>query len=327
MTGLSAVRCVVATCVLGCGIATAYAQPYPAYPTKPLRVLVGFQPGGGSDILARTIGQKLTESWGQPVITDNRSGAGGTIAMEIVAASAPDGYTLLLTSGSQVTNASLVTKVKFNVIKAFAPISQMTSQPYVWLVHPSVPVRSVKEMIAYAKIRPGALNFGSSGTGSSAHLGMELFKHMAKVDLMHVPYKGSGQALIDLLAGQVQMLFASAISSAPHLRSGRLRAIAVSSAKRFSTLPDIPTVAESGLPGFEFTGWYGISAPARTSRVIIGKLNQEIVRLLQTPDVLEKLAADGAEAAPSTSEQFRMTIENEIRKWTKVVREAGIKLE
>lgn len=305
---------------------TAVAQTKSAYPSKPIRVLVGFAPGGGSDILSRAVGQKLAERWGQPVVTDNRAGAGGTIALDLAARAAPDGYTLLVISGSQITNATLVTKVPFDIRAAYAPITQMTSQPYVLLEHPSVPAKSVKELIAYAKANPGKLNYASSGTGSSAHLGMELFKSLAHVDMVHVPYKGSGQALIDLLGGQVQLLLASAISAGPHLKAGKLRALGVTSGKRSPHLPDLPAIAEAGVPGFDVIGWYGLVAPAGTPPVIIAALNREVAQILRTADVQDKLAADGTDAAPGTPAQFRTTIVQEIEKWTQLVRTVGVKL-
>jgi tripartite-type tricarboxylate transporter receptor subunit TctC len=307
--------------------ANAQQRTTTTYPSKPIRILVGFAPGGGSDILSRTIGQKLTESWGQPVVTDNRAGAGGTIALDLAAKAAPDGYTLLVISGSQITNATLVTRVPFDIRTTYSAITQLTSQPYVLLEHPSVPAKTVKELIAYAKANPGRLNYASSGTGSSAHLGMELFNSLAHIQTVHVPYKGSGQALIDLIGGQVQLLLASAISAVPNLKTGKLRALGVTSAKRSRHMPDIPTIAEAGVPGFDVTGWYGIVAPGDTPPTLVGQLNREFVKLLATPEVEDKLAADGAEAAPSTPMQFQKTIRDEIDKWTRLVRANGIKLE
>jgi tripartite-type tricarboxylate transporter receptor subunit TctC len=305
---------------------SASAQTQPRYPVKPVRLLVGFAPGGGSDILSRAVGQKLTQRWGQPVVTDNHAGAGGTIAMELAAKAAPDGYTLLIVSGSQLTNASLVTRVPYDILTTFAPITQMTSQPYVLLAHPSLPVKSVKELIALAKSKPGALNYGSSGRGSSAHLGMELLKGMAKIDMVHVPYKGAGQAMIDLLSGQVQLLLGSAVSAMPQVKARRLKALGVTSAKRSSLLPDLPAIAEAGLPGYSVVGWYGIVAPARTPPAIVQYVNQQIAQILASPDIREKFAADGVQAAPSTPAQFRETIAREIEKWTKVVAASGMKL-
>ncbi|HEY9446428.1 MAG TPA: tripartite tricarboxylate transporter substrate binding protein [Burkholderiales bacterium] len=307
----------------------AYSQhkSVDAYPTKPIRILVGFAPGGGSDLLSRLIGQKMSERWGQAVVTDNRPGAGGTIALDLAAKAAPNGYTLLVISGSQITNATLVTRVPFDIRTTYSPITQLTSQPYVLLVHPSVEAKTVKELVAYAKANPGRLNYASSGTGSSAHLGMELFSALAHVKMVHVPYKGSGQALIDLIGGQVQLLLASAISAAPNLKSGKVRALGVTSAKRSRNMPDLPTIAEAGVPGFDVTGWYGIVAPPATPRALVDKLNRELVTLIDDPSVEDKLAADGAEAAPSTPAQFQKTIRDEIDKWTRLVQANSIKLE
>ena len=321
------IRSLVASALLGAAAAGVNAQGTIAYPVRPIRVLVGFAPGGGSDILGRMLGQKLNESWGYPVIIDNRAGAGGTIVVDIATRSAPDGYTLLLMSGSQITNASLFTKTKSDVLKSLAPISQLTSQPYVLLAHPALPVNSVKELIALAKSKPGGLTCGSSGSGSFAHLGIELFNNMAGVRLMHIPYKGTGQALIDLIAGQIDMTLASAISATPHMRTGRLRALAVTTLKRSAVVPDVPSIAESGVPGYEVAGWYGLVAPYGTPGAVIAKLSAEIGRILATPEAKAILANDGAEAAPSTPQEFGKTIENEIRKWTKVVNDAGIRLE
>lgn len=304
-------------------LSAAHAADYPA---RPIRILVGFQPGGGSDIMARAAGQKLAERWNMPVVADNRPGAGGTIAMEIGHKAAPDGYTLLILSGSLVTNATLVTRVAYDLRNAFAPITQLTSQPYVLLEHPAVPAKTVRELIAYAKANPEKLNYASSGTGSSAHLGMELFKSMTQTKMEHVPYKGSGPALIELLGGQVQLLLASAISSAPHLNSGKLRALGVTSGKRSPNLPQLPTIAESGVAGYDVTGWYGIVAPAGTPVAIVRKLSDELGRAMHTQEVTEKLAADGTEALTGTPEEFRATITREIDKWTQLVKTTGLKL-
>ena len=305
---------------------SAHAQADAAYPARPIRILVGFQPSGGSDIMARAAGQQLAERWNTPVVTDNRPGAGGTIAMEIARKSAADGYTLLVISGSAITNAALVTRVPYDIRAAFFPITQLTSQPYVLLEHPSVPAKTVRELIAYAKANPDKLNYASSGAGSSAHLGMELFKSMTQTRMEHVPYKGSGPALIDLLGGQVQLLLASAISAAPHLNSGRLRALGVTSGKRSPNLPQLPTIAESGVPGYDVTGWYGIVAPAGAPASIVRKLGAELGRAMHTPEVTEKLAADGTEALTGSSDEFRTTIAMEIAKWARLVKSTGLRL-
>ena len=309
------------------GIDAAQAQTVPAYPARPIRILVGFQPGGGSDIMARAAGQQLAERWHTAVVTDNRPGAGGTIAMEIARKAAADGYTLLIISGSAVTNAALVTQVPYDIRTAFAPITQLTSQPYVLLAQPAVPAKTVRELIAYAKANPDKLNYASSGTGSSAHLGMELFKSMTQTRMEHIPYKGSGPALIDLLGGQVQLLLASAISSAPHLNSGKLRALGVTSGQRSPNLPTLPTIAESGVPGYDVTGWYGIVAPAATPRDVINKINADINKALVDPGVRKRLAEVGTEIGGGTPEWFDALIKTEIAKYTKLVKTANVHLD
>ena len=302
----------------------AHAQDYPQ---KPVRFIVGFSPGGGSDILARLLSDKLTESWGRPFVVDNRSGAGGTIALSLTANAAPDGYTVMMISGSQITNAMLMTKMSIDVLKAYAPVTQATSQPYILVVHPSVAAKSVKELIALAKSKPDALNYASSGTGSFAHLGMELFKVMTGTEMVHIPFKGSGAAMIDLLGGQVQLALTSAISGMPHLKTGKLRGLAVTTLKRSPVIPEFPTVAESGVPGYSVDGWYAVVLPARTPAAIVSKLNRELVRLLETPAVVEALARDGAVPAPSTPAQLAETMRAELAKWDKVVKSAGLKIE
>jgi tripartite-type tricarboxylate transporter receptor subunit TctC len=310
--------------LLLCVPLAAHAQDYPH---KPVRFIVGFSPGGGSDILARLLSEKLTESWGRPFVVDNRSGAGGTIALMLAANAAPDGYTLMMISGSQITNAVLMTKMPLDVLKAYAPVTQATSQPYILVVHPSVPAKTVKELIALAKAKPGALNYASSGTGSFAHLGMELFKYMTATEMVHIPFKGTGAAMIDLLGGQVQLALASAISSMPHLNTGKLRGLAVTTFKRSPVIPDFPTVAESGVPGYAVDGWYAVVLPAKTPAAIVNKLNKELVRLLDTPAVVEALAKDGAVPAGSTPGQLFDTMRAELDKWSKVVKSAGLKME
>jgi len=302
----------------------AHAQDYPQ---KPVRFIVGFSPGGGSDILARLLSDKLTESWGRPFVVDNRSGAGGTIALSLTANAAPDGYTVMMISGSQITNAMLMTKMSIDVLKAYAPVTQATSQPYILVVHPSVAAKNVKELIVLSKSKPDALNYASSGTGSFAHLGMELFKVMTGTEMVHIPFKGSGAAMIDLLGGQVQLALTSAISGMPHLKTGKLRGLAVTTLKRSPVIPEFPTVAESGVPGYSVDGWYAVVLPARTPTAIVSKLNRELVRLLDTPAVVEALARDGAVPAPSTPAQLAETMRAELAKWDKVVKSAGLKIE
>jgi tripartite-type tricarboxylate transporter receptor subunit TctC len=278
-------------------------------------------------LLARLVTPKLTERLGQSFVVDNRSGAGGGIAMEITAGASPDGYTLLVVSGSQITNASLFTRLKFDVTQAFAPITQLTSEAYIFLEREGFAPGSVKELIAAAKAKPGTITCGSSGTGSFAHLGIELFNNLTQTKLIHVPYKGSGQALIDLLGGQIDLTLASSISATPHIRSGKVRAIAVTSAKRTALFPELPTVAEAGVPGYEVSSWYGMVAPKSTPVALVNKLNAELVQILDLPDVKASLSRSGADPAPTTSQEFSKRISAEVAKWRKVVNETGIKLE
>jgi tripartite-type tricarboxylate transporter receptor subunit TctC len=313
-----------------CAVALAFAingARAQDYPDKPVRFIVGFSPGGGSDILARLVSEKLTERWGRPVVVDNRSGAGGTTALTIAARAAADGYTLLMISGSQITNATFITRLRLDIPSAFTPVTQATSQPYLLVAHPSVPVKTVRELVALAKAKPGQLNYASAGTGSFAHLGMELFKNLTGVEMVHIPFKGSGQALIDLLAGQVQVALTSTISGMPHVNTGKLKALAVTSLKRSPVVPDLPTVAESGVAGFSVDGWYGVVVPAGTPAAIVNKLNADIVRLLATQAVRDHLAKDGAVPAASTPGQFAAMIREELEKWSKVIATSGIKVE
>ena len=313
--------------VLGIACSTgALAQP--AYPSKAIRMVVPFPPGGTTDILARVAGQKITEATGQQVIIDNRPGAGGNIGTEIVAKSAPDGYMLLAAPGSTLTiNPSLFSKLSFDPLKDFAPVTIIAAVPNLLVVHPSLPVKSVKELIAFAKSRPGQLNYASTGAGQSTHLTMELFKLTAGVEMTHIPYKGSSPALFDLLAGQVPLMFDNMPSSLPYVQAGRLRALAVSTLKRSPVLPSLVTVAESGLPGFEVTVWFGVLASAGTPRDIVTRLNAIIVKALTSPDTRERLAGQGAQPIGNTPEEFTAQMQRDLVKWAKVVKSAGIKLD
>ncbi|MGZ8155318.1 MAG: tripartite tricarboxylate transporter substrate binding protein [Burkholderiales bacterium] len=297
------------------------------YPVKPVRLISGFQPGGGSDIVARLLSEKLAEAWSRPFIVDNRSGAGGTIAMGLAARAPADGYTLLVISGSQITNAAYVTKVPFDLLKVYAPIVQATSGPYLLVVHPSVNAQNVKELIALAKAKPGQINVGSSGTGSFAHLGLELLKTLTGTDMVHVPYKGSGPALIDLIGGQVQASIVSAPSGMPHVRSGKLRALGVTTLQRSPLNPELPTVAESGVPGFAVDSWYGLVAPAGAPEAIIRKLNAEIVKILKAPAIVAYLAREGAVPKGGTPAELGALMRAELAKWGKVIRTAGLKFD
>ena len=311
---------------------SAFAPPAaaqaPAYPTKPIRIVVPFPPGGATDILARDVGQKLTEAWGQQVIVDNRPGAGGNIGSELVAKAAPDGYTLEMgTVGTHAINASLYAKMPYDNVKDFVPIILVAAVPNVLEVNPSVPVNSVAELIAYAKANPGKLNFASSGNGTSIHLSGELFKAMAGVEMTHVPYKGSAPALQDLIGGQVQLMFDNLPPSLPQIKAGKLRALAVTSSTRAPALPDVPTVAEAGLPGFEASSWFGLLAPAGTPPAIVAKINAEVAKWLATPEAKENLSKQGANAAGGTPEDFAKHIAAETAKWAKVVKASGAKID
>ena len=300
----------------------------PAFPTKPIRIVVPFPPGGTTDILARAAAQKMTEAWKEQAVVDNRPGAGGNIGAELVARSPADGYTLLMgTVGTHAINASLYAKMPYDHVKDFAPVILVAAVPNVLVVHPSLPVHSVAELIAYAKANPGKLNFASSGSGTSIHLAGELFKVMAGVQMTHVPYKGSAPAISDLLGGQVQLMFDNLPSALPQIKAGKLRALAVTSAQRASALPDVPTIAESGLPGYEASSWFGLLAPAGTPQDVVAKINGEVARWLASPEAKEKLLSQGANAAGGTPEDFVRHIAAESAKWQQVVRASGAKVD
>ena len=305
--------------------AAVYAQ---TWPTKPVRMIIPFPPGGTTDILARVAAQKLSEALGQQVVPDNRAGAAGNIGTELVAKAPPDGYTLVTAPGSTLTiHPSLYAKLGFDPLKDFAPITILAAVPNLLVVHPSLPARNVKELIALAKAKPGQLNYASTGAGQSTHLSMELFKTMAGVKITHVPYKGSAPAVTDLLGGHVSLMFDNMPSALPHVKAGKLRALAVSSLKRSPSAPEIPPVAESGLPGFEVSVWFGVLAPAATPKPILERLNQVLVKALQAPDVRERLASQGAEPVGNTPEQFTQQMKRDLAKWAKVVKDADIRLD
>jgi tripartite-type tricarboxylate transporter receptor subunit TctC len=301
------------------------AQADEAYPTKPIRLIIPFAPGGGTDLTGRAIAQKLSESLGQTVVADNRAGANGTIGADLAAKAPPDGYTISMISSSHSVNPSLMKRLPYDLITDLAPITQATTQPYALVVHPSVPAKSVKELIALAKAKPGTINYGSSGTGGLSHLSGALLAHLANIQITHVPYKGGSPAMIDVISGQIQMLFSTILQSHTHIAAGRLRPLAVTTAKRSRAMPDLPTMAEAGVKGYEVAGWYGVVAPARTPKPIITRLNQEIVRALRMPDVGEKMAADGSEPVGSTPEQFGAHIKAEVAKWRDLIQKAGIR--
>jgi tripartite-type tricarboxylate transporter receptor subunit TctC len=310
--------------VLSAAALAAFAAGASDYPSKPIRYIVPNAPGGGTDITSRAIAQKLTEAWHQTVIVDNRAGATGNIGMELAARSAPDGYTIVIASATYSASPATRRNLPYDLIRDFAPVTQLTSQPYVLIINPSVPAKSVKELIAVAKARPEGLTYGSSGNGGLSHLSGLLLASLTGANLTHVPYKGGGPALADLLAGQINVLFATPLESAPHLKSGRVRGLAVSTVKRSSAMPELPTLAEAGVPGFEVSSWYGLLAPRGTPPEIIAKLNGEVVRVLHLPDIVERFSKDGVEPVGTTPEQFGTHILSEITKWKRVVSAAGI---
>jgi tripartite-type tricarboxylate transporter receptor subunit TctC len=313
--------------VLAAALAPATAPAQEAYPVKPVRVIVGLAPGGGTDIQTRLFAQKLSEAFNRPFVVENRPGAGGTVAYAQVAKSPPDGYTLLgVASGYSITPA-VFGKLAYDPVKDFAPLSLVAQAPFLLVVHPSMPVKSVKELVALARAKPGVLDCGSAGRGSSTHMAFELFRTLARVKITHIPYKGTGPALIDGMAGQVHMLFANVLSSLPYVKAGRLRALAVTTAKRSKVLPELPTIAEGGVAGYENSTWHGWLAPAGTPAAIVNRLNAELVRAAHAPDLVAKLAADGGEGVGGTPAEFARHISVEIARWRKVVKEAGVAIE
>ena len=305
--------------------AIAHAQTQ-TYPGKPIRFVVPFAPGGGSDLVARTVGQKITEGLGQPVVVENRAGAAGTIGAEIAAKSPPDGYTLLLGSnGPLAINPSLYSKMPYDAARDFAPVSLATIMPFVLVTHPALPVKSVRELIALARAKPNQLNYGSPGNGATTHLANELLKSMTGIQITHVPYKGVAPAATDLISGQVQMMSGDLSTLLPHVKSGRMRAIAVTSAKRSSLVPELPTIAESGVPGYEASGWFGVLVPAATPQPVIERLNATIVKGLSASDARERLGALGGEVAPGTPEEYGALIRRDRAKWGKLIRAIGLK--
>jgi tripartite-type tricarboxylate transporter receptor subunit TctC len=306
---------------LAAAAAGALAQEFPV---RPVKLVVPQSAGGGADILARTIGQKLSEAWGQSVVVDNRPGAAGIIGTEAVAKAPADGYTLLMGAiSTHAINKSLYAKLPYDPVKDFAPVTLVATAPLLVVGHPSVPAGSTRELIALAKAKPGQLFFGSAGSGNSTHLAGELFKTMANVDLVHVPYKGATPAETDLIGGQVSVMFTSILSGLPHAKAGKMKALAVTSARRSSIAPDLPTVAETGLPGYDVNPWYGVFAPAGTPRDVVAKIHRDVVRALQLPDVKQRFATLGAEPVGNTTEQFAAFVDAEIAKWAKVVGDSG----
>lgn len=305
------------------------AEPDPSlgYPNKPVRFLIPFVPGAGTDTTARIIALKLSEMWGQQFIADNRTGAAGAIAVDVTAKAVPDGYTISLISASHSVNSATNPKLPYDLATDLQGISQATSLFYALYHHPSVPVKSVKELIAYSKANPGKLMFGSSGTGGLQHFAGEMFNYMGGARLTHVPYKGTGAVIIAMLAGEVQVGFGTILGVRPHMESGRLKVLAISASKRSASVPDIPTIAEAGVPGYEVDQWYGVVTSAKVPKPIVQKLSQGIAELLKAPDVAKRLAADGSTPVGSSPEQFNAHIKSEIAKWRKLVQDAGLKLQ
>jgi len=302
----------------------AYGQTL--YPSKPIRIIVPLAAGGPSDLLARTLGQKFTETWSQPVVIDNRTGANGVVGCEIAAKSPPDGYTLLMgTNGTHGINASLFSKLPYDTVNDFAPIARIGIAPYVLVAHPSLPVRSVAELIALARARPGQISIASGGSASD--LASALFKSMAGIDLLLVPYKGNSLAVTAVMSGETSLVFGNIAQSLPQVNAGRMRALGVTSARRSSVMPNVMTIAESGIAGFETSTWYGMLAPAGTPRPVVDKLNAEIVRILQLPDVRARLSAEAFELPADTPDQFAGIIKSELTRWAKVVKETGARFE
>ena len=304
--------------------AAAHAQQYPA---RALRFVVPFAPGGANDVVARIVGQKLSEALGQPVVVDNRGGAGGTLGADIVAKAPPDGHTLLVASMGLAVNAVLYPKLPYDTLKDLAPVTLLGEQPNIVVVHPSLPVKSIGELIALAKAKPGQLSYGTGGIGSTSHLVTVLFLLAAKIDVLHVPYKGLGPAIVDLLGGQVQLAVSNVSTALPHVKSGRLRLLAVTTAKRFGMFPDTPTVSEAGVAGAESSGWYGMLVTAGTPQPIIAKLHAETTKILNSAALKEQFGAQGLEATPTPPNQFRDLLKSDIAKWGRVIKASGAKPE
>ena len=324
MTSFSSAAAAAILIAMGLANDAAYAQQ--AYPARPVRLIIPFPPGGSTDIVGRVAAQNLTELWGVQVLVDNRGGASGQIGVELAAQSAPDGYTLVIGHiGTFGVNPSLYPKLRYDAIKDFSPISLIARVPNMLAVHPSLPVKTVKQLVDMAKARPGTLNYGSSGSGSNPFLCVEFFKMLTKTDIVHIPYKGTGPMLTDLISGQISLTINGVPPLLPHVKSKRLNAIAVASDKRLSILPDLPTIKESGVPEYEVTQWYGMLAPVNTPGVIVSKVNADIQKFLVRPDTAAKMSSEGAIPAGSTPEQFGALIRAEIERWAKVVKATGAK--
>ena len=312
----------LAMIALGCCSAAAHGQ---SFPVKPVRLIVPFAPGGSTDIVARVLGQKLNEMWGQPVLVDNRAGGSTVIGTEIVAKAPPDGHTLLVTPAPFTIVPSLVPKLPYDPHKDFEPITLINTTPLVVVVHPGVPAKSIKELVALAKAKPGALNYGSSGSGGSNHLAGELFNAMANVKMVHVPYKGNAPALTDLVGGHVDVVFNGLTSALPFIKSGKLRALGMTSLNRSATLPQVPTLDEAGLKGFQAVAWNGLTAPARTPKNVVDRINADVLKVVRAPELVEKLRTEGSDPVGSSVDAYAKFLRDEIAKWNKVIRFANIK--
>jgi tripartite-type tricarboxylate transporter receptor subunit TctC len=313
---------------LGALLAADALAATPAYPTKPIRLIAPFAPGGGADFIARIAGQKLNVALGQPVVVDNRAGAGGAIGTELAAKSPGDGYTLLIGSAGPFTILPVIsTRLPYDPLKDFAPVTLVSSFPFVLVVHPSLPIKSVQELIAYAKAKPGQLNFGSPGKGSTTHLAAELLKVLAKIDVVHVPYKGVAPAVADLLAGQTQFMSGDMSTVMPQVRAGKLRALALTGAKRSPLVPELPTIAEAGVPGYEASGWFGVIAPGATPRELVARLSAALLKGIMEADARERLAALGGEVVANTPAEFAARIRDDLAKWKKLVAAIGLKVD
>ena len=316
-----------AAAIVTCAALSAAANAQ-TYPSKPVRWVVPFPPGGGTDTISRTLAQKLSEAWGQQVIADNRPGSGGTIGLALAAKMPADGYNIVLGQLANVAIApALYSKLQYDALKDFTPVTLALTSPLILVVHPSVPAKNVKELIALARAKPDSITFGSPGNGTTGHLGTELIKTAAKVKMVHIPYKGATPAFTGLLGGEIAVYLSSIQPALPMLKAGRVRALGVTSAARMPTLPDVPTIAETGLPGYEVTNWYGVMVPAGVPKDIVSKLHGDLVKVLKSPDVQQRFAAEGGDATPNTPEEFAAFIRNEIAKWAVAVKASGAKVD
>ena len=329
MQGLAMTICAVRAsrfAIAAFAVCVCAAAPAQDYPNRPLRFIVAFSAGGAADLLARTLGQKVAERWGQPVVIDNRAGAGGVIGMQIAAHAPADGYTLLMGSSSTMAIVpALYADLSYDPVKSYAPVTEAALVPIILVVHSSVPARTIEELVQYAKARPGQLTYASSGAGATPHISGELFRRMAGIELVHVPYKGGGEAVAAVLGGQVQMSFGAVSTALPHMKTGRLRGLGVTSLKRLSAAPDIPTIAESGLPGYEVVQWFGVFMPAGTPSAIVARLNRELRNVLALPEIRDRYSAQGVEPTSNTPEEFAAYVKAEVVKWNKLLREMNIR--